>query len=202
MREINCGTLDLAKGLVDISDPGYELDKYLYIDSLKVKPGIWNASLLADDDNLIYSLKISHEDFNGKCDLEKNVGEIGVDSGLAGFFASPRHEYTDAEWDRFVSEYYENDSVYMNTLNGVITNSGYGDGWYDVTAQYCNNEIVSLTLTFIEDEEDELKSLSVSLNGYARKSEVDTIKSALMAFIEKELPEYMEVNVYTEMEEM
>lgn len=85
------------------------------------------------------------------------IGDIGVDAGLAGFFQN-KPDYTHTEWHEFVEELKDENGKfrsYQIRPEGFFTESGWGDGGYDVYA-YKNKdgEIIGLEIDF-EDEEAE-----------------------------------------------
>ena len=94
-----------------------------------------------------------------------NIGYIGVDAGLAGFFAD-KPDFSDAEWISLCDWMYPimedgttdcSRRVFLKTLGngtyGFWTNAGYGDGSYDVYAirdQYNNKpSVVALEIRFL-----------------------------------------------------
>lgn len=64
--------------------------------------------------------------------ISGNIGYIGVDAGLAGFF-NDKKDFDDEEWSHFCSKI-DNSSNGWNMYDGVFCLSGYGDGSYPVYA--------------------------------------------------------------------
>lgn len=76
----------------------------------------------------------------------KEIGSIGVDAGLAGFFHS-KPDYDYEAWNAFCDRIRHGDA--WITEDGFYSSSGYGDGGYGVYAQEQNGEIVALEIRFI-----------------------------------------------------
>ena len=78
----------------------------------------------------------------------KEIGEIGVDAGLAGFFWN-KPDFTDSEWNEFCDKLDKNNEVaYLDEGMGFWCSSGYGDGIYKVYAIKDEREIVALKICF------------------------------------------------------
>lgn len=86
------------------------------------------------------------------------VCNVGVDAGLCGFFQN-KPNYNREEWSRFVDEMKDENGNFMRYKiipEGFFTESGWGDGGYDVYAfKNANNEIIGLEIDF-DDEDDEI----------------------------------------------
>jgi len=76
----------------------------------------------------------------------KEIGSIGVDAGLAGFFHN-KPDYDDAAWKGFCDRI-RNGDAWM-TEDGFYSSSGYGDGCYKVYAAEQNGEVVGLEIRFV-----------------------------------------------------
>ena len=76
----------------------------------------------------------------------EQIGTIGVDAGLAGFFRN-KPDYNDEEWANFCTMISKG-SVWL-TDEGFYSHSGYGDGVYNVYANEDGNEAVALEIRFI-----------------------------------------------------
>ena len=77
----------------------------------------------------------------------KEIGTIGVDAGLAGFFWN-KPDFTDEQWDDFCDSMDDNQSTYLDKNMGFWCSSGYGDGNYGVYAIKEDNEIIALKICF------------------------------------------------------
>ncbi|MBQ7673580.1 MAG: hypothetical protein IJT36_03525 [Alphaproteobacteria bacterium] len=96
-------------------------------------------------------LKKNHNYFSFKDERWEEIGKIGVDAGLAGYFPD-KPDFDGDEWSKFCNYMYDRDratKLYAyNTKLGFWTSSGWGDGWYPVYAIRSNNEIVALKIEF------------------------------------------------------
>jgi len=80
----------------------------------------------------------------------EEIGNIGVDAGLAGFFWN-KPDFSDDEWDEFCNKMdfsLNATPVYLDDDMGFWCQSGYGDGCYNVYAIKENNEIIALKICF------------------------------------------------------
>ena len=76
----------------------------------------------------------------------EEIGSIGVDAGLAGFFHN-KPDYDDHEWAAFCNRIDRGDA--WITEDGFYSSSGYGDGSYGVYAYRKNGEISALEIRFL-----------------------------------------------------
>lgn len=91
-------------------------------------------------------LKSRHFDVNSK--RWKEIGDIGVDAGLAGFF-SDKPDFTDKQWAEICEWMFKKDKVaYFKKDLGFWTSSGYGDGCYDVYAIEEEGKTIALKICF------------------------------------------------------
>lgn len=146
--------LKLPKGFVDITDPGYDSDVLLRYNSLEVKQGnylCWYAVVnKGADKGRIARCGIVHTDYILERDLRhSHFGNISVDSGLAGFFVSPKHDYNDTEWKDFCDTFCTTNPVAQVIKEGFFTSSGIGDGWYPIYVHKKDKKIISVQLRFI-----------------------------------------------------
>lgn len=161
--------LDFSSGKIIVTDPCYSLD-VTCTKVLNVKKGEWMFD--AYNENMgdwgcrNKNLVIKHFD----CPYiacEELVGLIGVDSGQAGFFDYEYYKkyhknfYVDEDeednnWYERVCEITLNDPNYGMIDNmGCVSESGYGDGMYEVYAgRDENGEIVEVMIVFISEEEE------------------------------------------------
>ena len=77
----------------------------------------------------------------------KEIGEIGVDAGLAGFFWN-KPDFKDNEWREFCDKMDFEKVAYLDKDMGFWSSSGYGDGGYGVYAIKENDEIIALKICF------------------------------------------------------
>lgn len=76
----------------------------------------------------------------------KEIGSIGVDAGLAGFFHN-KPDYTDDEWTAFCDRVRHGDAWLIK--DGFYSSSGYGDGCYGVYAYEQGGEITAIEIRFL-----------------------------------------------------
>ena len=76
----------------------------------------------------------------------EEIGSIGVDAGLAGFFHN-KPDYIDEEWGRFCDRVRNGDTWLIE--DGFYSSSGYGDGCYGVYAYKQDGAITALELRFL-----------------------------------------------------
>ena len=159
LRPVHIGQRYFNERPVTVTDPGYDDDVWCKIDNVKLKPGVYNC--------IAWKGRYYYTDENGKrhsyqrvfcCGIyldgvgipnrEKmeEIGFIGVDAGLAGFFQD-KPNYTDEQWQSLCNEMYDKDALIVD--EGFFTSSGYGDGEYPVFA-YKNGagEIAALEINF------------------------------------------------------
>ena len=144
---------------VDITDPCYDKDVWCRM-TTDCEPGIYHGYAEIEDQGewgmRVTSISIYKDDkFVPMTEME-SIGFIGVDAGLAGFFRD-KPDYSDAEWHDFIhdnmckenGEYDYNKNTYCIDY-GVFSESGYGDGSYEV---YANEERTAFTIEFIWEDE-------------------------------------------------
>lgn len=140
-------------GSVDITDPGYDKDTWCRKNDVKIADGEYLCV------TWIYRKRGKHPDrrvsiigiyLDGKIpdqnDME-DIGLIGVDAGMAGFFHN-KPDYTDDEWASFCNNLGNEDE--WLTDEGFWSSSGYGDGCYTVYASKNEQGIINaLEVRFI-----------------------------------------------------
>jgi hypothetical protein len=173
------GTFNIKDEVV-ISDPCYK-DMDSYNITKKVKSGDWKTRAVISDNGdwgkRVADLFVCHKDYD-YLDWEKDwrpIGDCGVDSGQLGIFdkevyQNDAHEeiLSLAESDICNDEPFYcrmchltlGDDGGSNTFGGAFSrgvnvNSGFGDGCYEASAIYVNDEIVAIWVNFIPDEDDE-----------------------------------------------
>lgn len=160
IHRVNVGFLQINDGKVDITDPGYDKDVWCRINDLSVTPGkyrcyFWHG---ADPDwgERTWKLGIEHVGSRLSSLEWEEIGEIGVDSGQAGFF-NHKQDFSDVEWKDLCDAMYSKDNnvalrrkydVYGSD-NGFWSQSGCGDGVYGVFAKKkSNGDIAALEIHF------------------------------------------------------
>ena len=146
------------QGVVDVTDPCYDKDVWCRINGVQIKPGIYNCVAWTgkDDDwgRRCWIAGIYHADetrpfnqfFKKNNESVEEIGEIGVDAGLAGFFHD-KPDYNDEEWSRFCDDIFNGDAWIKD--EGFFTSSGCGDGGYSVLAEKNNDgEIIAMEIHF------------------------------------------------------
>jgi hypothetical protein len=78
-------------------------------------------------------------------DMEE-IGSIGVDAGLAGFFHN-KPDYDDDTWSTFCERVRDGDVWLID--GGFYSSTGYGDGCYGVFSHKQDGEIVALEIRFL-----------------------------------------------------
>ena len=104
------GCISLKDGLVDITDPCYNKDVWCRMNGVKVFPGEWLCTAFSGKDKdfgkrvwvcQIFSSDPKHVRLRSLANMNrdgwKEIGTIGVDAGLAGFFAS-KPDFNGTEW--------------------------------------------------------------------------------------------------------
>lgn len=156
-----------VKECVDVTDPCYNRDVWCRMNAVKVRPGDYECSYFLSnfpweydgkkgDDWRVTRARIVHADVMtelestgfSECDEAEEIGEIGVDAGLAGFFGD-KPDFSDGEWAEFCDAMRPRDKQAWHTELGFWTSSGFGDGGYPVYAVKRDGEIVALEIVFI-----------------------------------------------------
>jgi len=143
------GEFENKSGIMDITDPCY--DKGVWCrSSFNCEPGIYNAyvDVRTDkfrytdngvkkvcDDTRVYSLRIVHQEYEERKGYATvtawrprfEIGNIGVDAGLCGFFDT-KPDYDDDAWSEMCGLVSDNDWAVLPY--GAFSSSGYGDGCY------------------------------------------------------------------------
>ena len=155
MRRKKIGTKHF-EGIVDITDPCYNRSVWCRM-TAEVKAGEYDCIIWRNTDKGVYNGE-EYKDvrvgvigiyLNGIIPPQKSmeeIGSIGVDAGLAGFFMN-KPDYNDEEWDEFCDSIRKGDAWIKD--EGFFSSSGYGDGCYGVYAYKINNEIVALEIRFM-----------------------------------------------------
>lgn len=144
------GVLNLEGGKIDITDPCYDNDVWCRINNVNVKPGKYNCYVKKDNSyrhQMIQEIRIVRQGSSKFANNWKIHGWIGVDAGLAGFFISPKKNYSDEEWKKFCDSLKDDD--YFVREYGFFSYSGFGDGEYDVKiAKDDDDNIIAVRIIF------------------------------------------------------
>ena len=137
---------------VDITDPCYRKDTWCRINGVKTRPGeytcrIWTTNTGGCGER-VTTIGIYLDDVIPARSEMKEIGSIGVDAGLAGFF-SDKPDYNDEEWDAFCNEIRNSECAWINGY-GFFSESGFGDGSYEVfTNKNTDGVATALEISFI-----------------------------------------------------
>lgn len=155
MRRKKIGT-KYFEGVIDITDPCYDKDVWCRMNAT-VKAGEYDCYIWRHTDKL----ELDGEEYkdvrvgvigiylNGIIPPQRameDIGSIGVDAGLAGFFMN-KPDYNEDEWDDICNLIHKGDAWIID--EGFFSESGWGDGCYGVYAYKRNNEIVALEIRFV-----------------------------------------------------
>lgn len=159
------GYLSIDNGKIDITDPCYDRDVWCRVNDVEVVPGKYVCQIEKQNDGIIgrrvsaIRIALCNSDFS-KSNPERLewFGSIGVDAGLAGFFVSPKKDYTDSEWSDLCGWMYDDakasewnndkDNDFYITDAGFFSSSGDGDGEYDVYVEKSEEKIVAVEIHF------------------------------------------------------
>ena len=153
MEKVFIGTLELGDK-VDITDPCYNKDVWCRM-TTDCKAGTYYAYANINDEGRVAYLEISLNGLDRRGIIVDEIGEIGVDAGMAGFFNN-KPDYPDSEWSEMCDKYWckkDENGAYLDYWlldYGVVSSSGYGDGCYPVLA---NKNRDYFTIEFIGDDE-------------------------------------------------
>jgi len=131
------------EGVLDVTDPCYNKDVWCRIKTPSpVKRGdyecaVWRGTTVEIydgkpyRDTRVWILGIYLDGIIPKQKKFEEIGEIGVDAGLAGFFMD-KPDYDDEAWSEFCNSIREGDAWIKP--EGFFRSSGLGDGCYPVYA--------------------------------------------------------------------
>lgn len=141
-------------GNVDITDPCYDRSTWCRMNDVRIAEGKYGCFIHKNenskdpwDANRIRTIGIYlNGNFSTRMVFEQ-IGNIGVDAGLAGFFHH-KPDYSDEEWSR-LCEKIEGADTFLED-GSFFSSSGYGDGEYPVYAsKNTDGEIVALEIRFL-----------------------------------------------------
>lgn len=144
------------KDKLDITDPCYDKDVWCRI-TVPCLEGEYTCHYdtveIEDWGKRVKSIWIKHEDFQNADDWEF-VGTIGVDAGLAGFF-DDKPDFDDKEWEELCDEIFDKNVIEtkFEGRDAFFTQSGIGDGVYDVYVIRKEEDVVAAKIIFICEED-------------------------------------------------
>lgn len=140
------GTITLGD-TVDITDPCYDANVWCRM-TTKCVPGEYTGYVIISDEGewgkRVASISIYRNDVEIELKSMDKIGSIGVDAGMAGFF-NDKPDFNDDEWDKLCDKVNKGDAWCL--YDGIFSNSGYGDGSYEV---YASVDRDAFTIVFID----------------------------------------------------
>lgn len=174
IREI-LGNIMITSGQVKASDPCYGDEIWCNTTIKNVLNGEYEASIdIMDCDvwgDRVAKLEIHHKDYLNKPTDFEYEHTCGVDSGT--FCLADLEYYKEHHTDRDVNEDWYQDYVVDMSDKGhcidercVISNSGFGDGGYDVYIhrEQVNGYIVGVEVIFIDEDEEDFEEYEYDEN--------------------------------------
>lgn len=141
---IHIGTMTLGC-LVDITDPCYDKNVWFRITS-DCEEGTYEGYVDVVDipgfGKRVKSISIYKD--NKITPTDEWIGDIGVDSGLAGFFNN-KQDFSDEKWEEFCDSL--GSDLYWQGYGGLFSSAGFGDGDYSV---YANEYLTAFSIVFME----------------------------------------------------
>lgn len=147
------GTILFEQGSVDITDPCYNNDGIFKRTQIKIKPGLYNCYVYKWE-TYISAIEIKRKGYVSVAGNYQYYDTITVDTGLAGFFENKK-DYSNEEWKLFCNDLSIEDrrdptKKYYFRDNGFFSQSGLGDGTYDVfIKKNTDGEIVQVKIKFL-----------------------------------------------------
>lgn len=150
------GKLNITDDIIDVTDPCYDADVWCRTRK-PIIPGMYDCYVGMSKKNRVYTLIILSENYSLDDDFDvEEVGEIGVDAGMAGFFQN-KPDYSDEQWKKTCDYCYPGygreqfwlvDESTPLLCKGFFSQSGDGDGVYAVLQATKNDRIVGYKLEF------------------------------------------------------
>lgn len=148
MKEIICGKKTFPNK-IDITDPCYTRNVWCRINEVPITAGEYECYVKEKSNKetggwgkRVAKIGIRKE----KADNYTKIGYIGVDAGLAGFFFD-KPDYTDDQWDELCNMVCNGNAWMVDC--GFFSESGYGDGSYNVYVGHKDGEVVEVFIDFI-----------------------------------------------------
>ena len=142
---------------IDVTDPCYDRDVWCRMNDVQIEPGEYECyiDLLSDEETGGWGERVAAIGIRkDESDSYRPIGSIGVDAGLAGFF-NHKPDFTDDEWVSFCDALGGFKKQAWFYADGFFSNSGYGDGGYNVYATGPDDAYTGLYIQFIGDDDDE-----------------------------------------------
>ena len=156
---IKVGSLNIPKGRIDITDPCYEQDSYRNgIRDYPIESGNYNCYAIIKNcgkwGKRVSELMLLKDEYKKVPVFDEYIGYTGVDSGLAGFFITPKKDYSDDEWVKFCDELGPDNPTIKLTGEQFFSSSGFGDGEYEVRGSSGGNLVKNaIEIIFISKED-------------------------------------------------
>lgn len=157
MERVNVGNKAFGKK-IDITDPCYDHDTWCRINDLEIEAGLYRCYVIIADDSETNGwgervAEIGIELVGTTPYKYERIGSIGVDAGMAGFFEN-KPDYKDEEWHMFCDCLDYKHNKYWLWHVGFFSDSGYGDGSYEVkVSRNSHGKVIAVKIVFITDEE-------------------------------------------------
>lgn len=160
---MKCNYIEAGKktfgNTIDITDPCYRKSTWCRINDVTVVPGEYVCGVFMADrgtwgKRVAYTeMHLSSLDYDPEDTIcEEFLGDIGVDSGLAGFFEN-KPDYSDQQWHDFCNAVNTGHAWILN--EGFCSSSGYGDGCYPVYVHRDRSGYIdALEISFLPDAND------------------------------------------------
>ena len=140
MRTVR-GEIEFTSNKLDVTDPCYDASVWCRT-QVDVTPGKYVYMIKIRQERnyeVVASLRIRLKNAKGGVRFLREIGAIGVDAGLAGFFEN-KPDYDDENWKSVCEELLKagNPTILQTAkesvfgCNGIVVSSGYGDGAYPV----------------------------------------------------------------------
>ncbi len=163
-EEIALGTITVSDK-VRVTDPCYKINTWCAYTIENMKAGNYIAKAYVVDHGTwgkrVAELVISREGIRDVLSFEKvEEADIGVDSGMAGFFDYHMFEKESSKTsfrNRWLSIDDNKDGKFGGIIDnyGAVSSAGYGDGSYELYAAYEDGKIIAAKIVFIRDNEEE-----------------------------------------------
>lgn len=174
------GDFDIESGSVFVTDPCYSPGTWCQAKLDKVHNGKWSAWTI-EKDGRVAELIVSCMIVDDPDDIIETLMDpvrlkpydIGVDSGQCGIFDAEHYQcdediITDPEFDAQLSHGDGKGDRWYNACCditqsggadtipfGIVSESGYGDGSYDLFVEKHAGEIIAIKIVFIGPEDEE-----------------------------------------------